>query len=554
MAWLYGCLSLLVGFPTYLYVSHIHQAQLIADRQENIQALATSAATVIAENLIERRREIELLVKTPLYRNAPLDSAEFRASLERLQHSYPHYSWIGLADRGGVVRAATSDHLLGKDVQQRPWFMSAQGGTYVGDLHEAKLLAQILDADSNDQPLRFIDFAAPVFDSSGQLRGVLGAHAHWRWAGDVLAVVMPKRAQALGLDFFIVNKDNKIIYPDRKEVPAAVPDLGRLSAQPSTAFQTWADGQAYLTKGVSIRNLVDTNPLNWRVVVSQPQDVVLADVRGLQRVILLTFGIGGVVFLLLAWLGAERMSRPLEQLTDIAHRIEQGQESMSFETAAQSLELRKLSDALSGMAATLVQRKHELEASNRGLEAKVSERTAELSRLNLQLEKLARTDALTGLSNRLKTNERLREEFERMKRTGSVYSVLVLDIDHFKRINDTHGHAVGDRVLKQVSQVLSRTLRDVDFIGRVGGEEFMVILPATAQEPALVVAEKLRVAVQQTPMEPVGQMTVSVEVQEASNSDVDDDAVVKGADTWLYFAKNTGRNRVAPIAEPSPAA
>ena len=137
-----------------------------------------------------------------------------------------------------------------------------------------------------------------------------------------------------------------------------------------------------------------------------------------------------------------------------------------------------------------------------------------------------------------------------MKRTQSVYTVLVMDIDHFKRVNDTYGHAVGDVVLQKVGQVLSQSLREVDFIGRVGGEEFMVILPATALQPALLVADKLRLAVQQTPVEPVGQVTLSVGVQTATADDMDEDVAVRQADAWLYQAKSQGRNRVASTATP----
>jgi len=112
MALLFGFLSLLVGLPTYLYGSAVHREQLLHDRHAALNAQASSAATVIAENMIERRREIELLAQTPLYRHAPLDSPEFQASLERLQRSYPYYSWIGIAAPDGVVLAATSGAII----------------------------------------------------------------------------------------------------------------------------------------------------------------------------------------------------------------------------------------------------------------------------------------------------------------------------------------------------------------------------------------------------------------------------------------------------------
>ena len=91
LALLFGLMSLLVGLPAYLYISSVHRAQLISDQRDTLQALAKATATVFAQNLLERRREIELLSRTPLYRDAPLDSAEFPASLDRVQSAYPEY-------------------------------------------------------------------------------------------------------------------------------------------------------------------------------------------------------------------------------------------------------------------------------------------------------------------------------------------------------------------------------------------------------------------------------------------------------------------------------
>ncbi|MCP2936172.1 hypothetical protein NK983_26135, partial [Salmonella enterica subsp. enterica serovar Typhimurium] len=99
---------------------------------------------VLAESLNERRREIELLSDTRLFRREPLDDSAFRGSLERLQKSYPQYSWIGVADLDGVVQAATHDLLLGQNVAQRPWFAGGLDGVFIGDLHEALLLAKLL--------------------------------------------------------------------------------------------------------------------------------------------------------------------------------------------------------------------------------------------------------------------------------------------------------------------------------------------------------------------------------------------------------------------------
>lgn len=552
MALLFGCLAMLVGLPTYIYVSKVHREQLLQDRHEYLHALATSGATVIAENLVERRREIELLAQTPLYRSAPLDSPEFRASLERLQRSYPYYSWIGLADTAGQVRAATSDHLLGQSVAKRPWFHQGQSGVYVGDVHEAVLLARLMPSD-DVQPVRFIDFASPVRDAQGQVRAVLASHAHWRWAGDVVKVVRPGNADTLGLEMFIVNQRNEVIYPMHTDRALTVPPADRPRSGQGAAFVDWGEGQKYLSASAPIQDPVAASPLGWRVVVRQPETTVIAAVRALQHVILVAAGVSSVALLLLVWFGADRVSRPLARLTDVAHHIERGEEDVVFDARFGSEELRRLASALQGMFATLRHQKNALAESNRDLEAKVAARTAELQRLNTELDQLARTDALTGVPNRLKSNERLNEEFARFRRSHGPYGVLVLDIDFFKKINDTHGHATGDVVLRQVADTLRRHLRDIDFVGRTGGEEFMVILPLTRLPEAVLVAEKLRHAVASTPIDPVGTVTVSIGAQEVAPSHTRPEQAVHDADQMLYLAKQAGRNQVKPQL-PSPTA
>ena len=153
-------------------------------------------------------------------------------------------------------------------------------------------------------------------------------------------------------------------------------------------------------------------------------------------------------------------------------------------------------------------------------------------------------DALTGLLNRRLTEQALSEVFER-RRTGhtSELAVLMIDIDHFKSINDTYGHDVGDEVIVHVSQTMRRSLRDTDCLGRWGGEEFVIVLPNTTREGALIAAERIRAAVEQHQRHP--RVTISVGCVWMGQGDIGDHRTVVGlADKALYEAKHTGRNRV----------
>jgi len=140
----------------------------------------------------------------------------------------------------------------------------------------------------------------------------------------------------------------------------------------------------------------------------------------------------------------------------------------------------------------------------------------------------------------------LEKETARTHRHGPPLCVVLLDLDHFKKINDTWGHPMGDRVLKETANLLSHTIRQCDAVGRYGGEEFMVILPMTNLEEALIVANKLLLAVANSPIDPVGNVSVSIGVQEVDPSDVTKDDAVERSDQQLYYAKHAGRNRVEP--------
>jgi diguanylate cyclase (GGDEF)-like protein/PAS domain S-box-containing protein len=179
---------------------------------------------------------------------------------------------------------------------------------------------------------------------------------------------------------------------------------------------------------------------------------------------------------------------------------------------------------------------------NAELELKIAERTAELSKANEDLRHLSRHDALTGLHNRLSANERLHSEFVSMKRSQNNYAVLLLDIDFFKKVNDTHGHSVGDSVLQQLAQILKTTLRESDFAARYGGEEFLLLLPNTELFEARLVAEKIRHSIEAVPHPVAGKITVSIGVAIATPEEADEYIAVKEADDNLYAAKKSGRN------------
>jgi len=178
---------------------------------------------------------------------------------------------------------------------------------------------------------------------------------------------------------------------------------------------------------------------------------------------------------------------------------------------------------------------------------RIKELADELQLAKQRLERLAVTDSLTSLHNRRSLDEALEREFARARRYGHPLSVLMLDLDHFKQVNDNHGHAVGDAVLELVGDVLKRATRETDIVGRFGGEEFMMLAPHTPREQAELVGERIRelVASDSEAAENLPSVTMSVGLASTEFEVLDNgEQLVKLADDALYEAKRGGRNRV----------
>jgi diguanylate cyclase (GGDEF)-like protein len=166
-----------------------------------------------------------------------------------------------------------------------------------------------------------------------------------------------------------------------------------------------------------------------------------------------------------------------------------------------------------------------------------------LNALNKELERLSITDRLTGLFNRMKLDATLASESLRAQRTGQPFSLIMIDVDHFKQVNDTHGHQAGDRVLVEFAQLLQSGTRKIDIVGRWGGEEFLVICPHTDSTGACQLAENLRQKIQAFSFTLVEHKTASFGVASFQPGDQSKNIVAR-ADAALYVAKEGGRNRV----------
>jgi diguanylate cyclase (GGDEF)-like protein len=323
--------------------------------------------------------------------------------------------------------------------------------------------------------------------------------------------------------------------------------------------QLWNIRPALLASAPTFRQLLDNAAVNGWFSVGDPDlpaylDAREAEVRAgsIQPTLLALADKRQILFRCAACADGRRILT----YTDISHELQLGANDA---VARISAELRFNSEVLEDQAAHLAElaeaadeNARKAESARRLLEHEVGERR----KLETKLRRLATTDGLTGALNRaafLASSQRL---LEASQAAGQALVLLMLDVDHFKAINDCFGHAGGDRALEHLSAVLRSGVRQVDLFGRLGGEEFAIVLPGTSPATAEVVAERLRARVADAPVpfdDRLIPMTVSIGLAHRLDSDRSIDQVIARADQALYRAKGSGRNRVVRDQRPTAA-
>jgi diguanylate cyclase (GGDEF)-like protein len=513
---------------------------------ETLHSIARNAAVLMAEGLLERSREVEVLSKSEILWRAGLDSTEVRALLARSQAMHPNSLWLGVADTEGIVRAATGGLLEGQSVKERPWFTAGLQAPFVGDVHAAKLLATRLPAPATGEPLRFLDFSAPV-RVGGRTLGVLGIHGSWDWARQVIDGLLPFDAVQRGMALYIFDREGTLIYAPGgrtealraagQRLPLAAPRSDGEAHAPRLHVVRWQDGEQYLTSSVHLEPRNAASDLGWQVVARQPEAIALAPTR---NAFLLALAVGAVAALLagaLAWMAARRLSLDLTTVAKAATRVERAEPGASIPIMGSSREVLTLSTSMHHMTARLLR-------MNEEMEEQVRERTRALEQANQELDRQVRHDPLTGVLNRRGFRSQCDLALALARRGHRPLALLMVDADHFKRVNDTWGHDVGDEVLKFLAATMVERLRSSDVVARLGGEEFVALLPDTDAEAALGVAQSLLAHVSAHRHAQAGQVTVSVGLATLEGEADDAEALLRRADEALYAAKHQGRNRV----------
>ncbi len=258
----------------------------------------------------------------------------------------------------------------------------------------------------------------------------------------------------------------------------------------------------------------------------------------LAGMVLLTLGALLLAGLLAVWLAAG-VTVPIDQISRVVERIGAGDLAARVELAPSGV-MGSLAEGVNAMAEKVAYTQHELTEQ-------VERVTRELRLQKEAAEKSARTDTLTGVASRRAFTEAGEQEMQRALRYSAPLSLVMMDLDHFKRINDAFGHAVGDAVLVAFARVVCQQVREVDTVGRLGGEEFGILLPNTDVAEAVRVTERIRLAVASSTLEANGktiQYTASFGLATFSGHEVSLGGFMDRADVALYKAKRSGRNRV----------
>jgi len=334
----------------------------------------------------------------------------------------------------------------------------------------------------------------------------------------------------------VVDGDGRVLADDAPE------RFGEIETDAFARSAIAADEPVWKREGNKLRIGVPAKSgLRWATVLAQYSlDQVNAQVER-TRAQWLGFALAlYAVVAMILYLGIERLvARPLKALQVAVRKMGEG----SLNTRApplRGLEMRELSEMMNKMAATL-------QAERDNLEKSVADRTRELQEANARLERLAVTDGLTGVYNHRRFQEGLAAELLRSTRTGRPVSVLMADVDLFKKVNDAMGHPAGDELLRRLAQVLNSALRGTDLLARYGGEEFAALLPETSKTVAGQVAERMRAAVE-AELNVDGRwtqkITISVGVATYPDDGKTGEQALIAADEALYVAKHQGRNRV----------
>ena len=458
-----------------------------------------------------------LATTAPSAPNSPM-RGRLREYLVSLQERFPDYDRLLVLDASGKIVAASATRSTAPALPDNWLTLLRSESQLVGDM----------TWDDTGRAGRVL-IAVPVQRADGRMLGAFAAELNVRPLREQLSALARNRGSVLHLlnangTLITTSGDSAAGNSSTKLSPNIMEQLRR---RENATFSYRSFGRQTVVgtyKPVSIAG--------WAVVSEIPEEDAFSQVRRFRNLALLVV----LALLLVVAASAYRfgvlISRPLDRLTRGAAEVAAGDLEVDL-PAAGAGEVGMLTGVFNEMVARLREGRTKLDAINETLRAK-----------NEELEKLSITDGLTGLANHRFLMQRLNEEAIRSSRSERPFSVLMVDVDHFKQYNDSFGHPAGDEILKSVAHLLRECTRTVDCVGRYGGEEFAIIMPETDNAGAIVVAERIRTRIADEEF-PNRAITLSIGLAEFPGDASTAPATIAIADQALYQAKRAGRDRVS---------
>lgn len=465
----------------------------LQEKHNNIKILAQSQS-VWKENRSEMEKEFRLILSTHL-----------------------DYTSIAFINEKGII-VLNPKHKEGIDVADRPYYQAAKKGK--------DYISGVVIARDTKKPV--IVFSVPVWKNNSFRGAIIGTVSL-----DRIERIMQSKDKASGENSYLLDQKGGFIVPYPSET-----DTFNMKPFYSKEVALYKNYQGKEVLGA----LAKVSQKNWFVLVEKDKGKVLASLFSYYKVTLIGFGVlAWLFFFFLNTFLVQRVANPLKELAQMVSEIAAGNFSMRAHNYPYGNEIEILTNSFNKMADSLEKQ----QKINKQIMEKLNKRSE-------RWKKIAITDGLTGLYNKRYLQTCLEREFHHAARFFQPLSLIMLDIDFFKKVNDTYGHQVGDEVLKELAKVLVDSIRKLDIAVRYGGEEFTLVCPVTTLEAAKSLAERIRKKIESHDfITSAGILNITISLGVASLKEIKDSTLdqqsqefIARADAALYQAKAKGRNRV----------
>ncbi len=525
----FALLATLIPALSTAVVSYVQNKQALTEKlDEELRNVTAQTARELTLWIRERRYEVrvsassyevsENLERIPQGGARSIDArSRIKDFLEAVRPRFTDYTELFVTDVQRVRAASSADSVSDAEIPEA-WIEPLRLGN-------EQLSAPFWD-EQRAAPAAMV--AVPIRGGSGRFVGIMAGILNF----EQVAAMLEQFALGDQRHVYLVTDDGTVVVGssatrangfEAKVEPRTLTSLREANGLPIQ--------YASLSRVPVVGAYATIAQTPWSVIVEVPRNQAFSQITRLRNVTFflvsgLLIVVGGIAYVLGVFI-----VRPLGRLTDGAREVAAGNLMVDLPVLGGG-EVGYLTEVFNDMVSRLRSGREELDAIN-----------AKLREQNVELEQLSITDALTGLSNRRHLMRKFVEEIERADRVEKQLCLLMMDVDHFKKYNDTHGHQAGDDVLVQVGKAIMQATRGLDTPARYGGEEFSVLLPECTLEGALEAAERIRKRLAAAEVTG-GPVTLSIGVAVYPTEGETPETLIASADAALYEAKRLGRDRV----------